>query len=58
MTAPRPEDARLRRDEPVVPRRTALLLVDVQNDTLNESVATSHPYFYQRCESVVLPNVG
>ena len=57
MTAPRPEDARLRRDCPVVPRRTALLLVDVQNDTHNERFATSHPYFYRRCESVVLPNL-
>lgn len=57
MAGPRPEDRLLRRDRPVVARRTALLLVDVQNDSFNERLAAAHPWYAERVRGLVLPNL-
>ncbi len=50
-------DQNLRRERPFEPESTALLLIDVQNDTWNDSLARTLPYFYERGRDLVLPNL-
>ena len=53
----RPEDAALRRDRPLYPKRTCLLLVDAQNHVWNPEVARRIPYFDAVVRDTVLPNL-
>lgn len=57
MAEPTGADAGLSRDRPIDLRRTALLLVDVQNGTFNEELQSKHPYFYEVGRDVVVPNL-
>lgn len=57
MTGRRPEKPPQRRARPIDPGRTALLLIDVQNQVFNESERERHPYFYTRVKDLVLPNL-
>ncbi len=57
MTESRPEALPQRRDRPVDPARTALVLIDVQNMVFNEGQRANHPYFYARVSDSVLPNL-
>ena len=57
MASPTAAPDRLTRDRPIDPRRTALLLVDVQNGSFNDGESTQHPYFHQVGCDVVLPNL-
>ena len=47
----------LTRDRPIEPRRTALLLVDVQNWVVNDRQAAIRPEFAAALEATVLPNL-
>jgi nicotinamidase-related amidase len=47
----------LTRDRPIEPRRTALLLVDVQNWVVNDRQAAIRPEFAAAVEATVLPNL-
>jgi nicotinamidase-related amidase len=53
----RPEDAALTRERPLDPKRTCLLLVDVQNHVWNAEVAERHPEFDRTLRHAVLPNL-
>ena len=55
---PRPEDARLTRSRPIDPRRTALLIIDVQNWVLDPSKHPPRPEFYEDARRIVIPNLG
>ena len=57
MARPTAAPERLTRDQPIDPRRTALLLVDVQNGSFNDGESTRHPYFHQVGRDVVIPNL-
>ena len=57
-SAPRPEDARLTRLRPIEPRRTALLIIDVQNWVLDPSKHPPRPEFYEDAQRIVIPNLG
>lgn len=45
------------RDHPVDPRRTALLLIDVQNGIFNDGEHAKRPYFYESARDTVIPNL-
>ena len=47
----------LTRDTLINPRRTALLLVDVQNSEITEDVQRDLPWYYNEVECRVLPNI-
>lgn len=47
----------LTRIRPFDPTRTALLLVDVQNDVWQPSMASTLPYFHSQVTETVLPNL-
>jgi nicotinamidase-related amidase len=47
----------LTRDRPIKPRRTALLLVDVQNGVVNDRQAAIRPEFDAAVRATVLPNM-
>jgi nicotinamidase-related amidase len=47
----------LRRDRPIDPKRTALLMVDVQNWVVNDHQAAIRPEFYAAVRATVLPNM-
>jgi nicotinamidase-related amidase len=47
----------LTREQPFDRDTTALLLIDVQNHTFNDDLGRTHPYFYDRVRSIVLPNL-
>ena len=47
----------LTRDRPIEPRRTALLLVDVQNWVVNDRQVAIRPEFAAAVEATVLPNL-
>lgn len=47
----------LTREQPFDRDTTALLLIDVQNHTFNDDLGPTHPYFYDRVRSIVLPNL-
>jgi len=48
---------RLSRERPFEWRRTALLLIDVQNAVVNDKVAKRYPDFVARTRSLVIPNL-
>lgn len=54
----RPADAALRRDVPVEPGATALLLVDVQNLEISDAIRRQHPAFVTDLEARVVPNIA
>ncbi|HEX4260771.1 MAG TPA: isochorismatase family cysteine hydrolase [Acetobacteraceae bacterium] len=45
------------RDRPIVPARSALFIVDVQNGTFNDAEAERHPEFHAAARDIVLPNL-
>jgi nicotinamidase-related amidase len=45
------------RDRPIDPKRTALLLIDVQNGIWNDAERAKRPYFYETARDVVIPNL-
>jgi nicotinamidase-related amidase len=45
------------RDRPIEPRRTALLLVDVQNWVVNDRQAAIRPEFDAAVRAMALPNM-
>ena len=49
--------ARLTRDRPIEPQRTALLLVDVQNWVVNDRQASIRPEFDAAVRATALPNM-
>lgn len=51
------ENNALTRIRPFDPMRTALLLVDVQNDVWQPSMASTLPYFHSQVTEIVLPNL-
>ncbi len=53
----RPRDRGLSRLRPTDPERTALLVVDVQNATFNDSQATVRPEFFAQARDAVIPNL-
>jgi nicotinamidase-related amidase len=53
----RADDAKLTRDRPFDPKRTALLLIDTQNIVWNPDVAMRHPYFDEQLRAKVVPNL-
>lgn len=53
----READRLLKRERPFDPVRTALLLVDVQNEVWQPGMSTTHPYFHSRVSDTVLPNL-
>lgn len=53
----RAQDRFLSRDRPVDPARTALLVVDVQNEVFSERQRERNPYFYGQARTRVLPNL-
>lgn len=55
---PRPADAGLRRDLPIEPVATALLLVDVQNLEISDRIRREHPAFVDDLETRVVPNIA
>lgn len=57
MNKPREMDFRLTRERPLDPTRTALLVVDVQNEVLEEASATANAYFQAEARERVLPNL-
>jgi nicotinamidase-related amidase len=56
VNKPRETD-RLTRTRPLDPKRTALLVVDVQNVVLEEASATANAYFQTEAREHVLPNL-
>jgi nicotinamidase-related amidase len=46
------------RDVPFSPGRCALLVIDVQNATYNESGRTQRPYFHDQASRTVIPNIA
>lgn len=57
LTTPREADRALSRVRPFDPARTALLLIDVQNQVFNAQVRDSNPYFHARVAQTVIPNL-
>src|SRR5262245_56586217 len=53
----RAADRGLTRDRPILPERTALLLVDVQNAVVNDAQAAIRPEFHAAVRDRVLPNL-
>ncbi|MEQ8816847.1 MAG: isochorismatase family cysteine hydrolase [Thalassobaculum sp.] len=53
-----PAAAGLRRDVPVEPAATALLLVDVQNLEIGDAIRRAHPAFVADLEARVVPNIA
>jgi nicotinamidase-related amidase len=51
-------DANLRRNVPIEPGATALLLVDVQNLEIGEVTRRDHPAFVDDLEKRVIPNIA
>ena len=51
-------DEGLRRDVPVEPAATALLLVDVQNLEIGDAIRCAHPAFVADLEARVVPNIA
>ncbi len=47
----------LTRERPLVPERTALLIVDVQNATFNAAQNDIRPEFYRTARDIVVPNL-
>jgi nicotinamidase-related amidase len=45
------------RDQPVEPRATALIVIDVQNQTMEEQKQVRNSYFLNQLTAVVLPNL-
>lgn len=58
LSSQRPRDARLRRDTPIDPPATALLVVDVQNLEISEPIRRDHPVFVADLEGRVVPNIA
>jgi nicotinamidase-related amidase len=54
----RPRDRDLTRDRPLVPARTALLVVDVQNQTFNDAQEVIRPEFFFGARDRVIPNIA
>ncbi|MCW3477057.1 cysteine hydrolase family protein [Limobrevibacterium gyesilva] len=48
----------LTRDRPVLPARTALLVVDVQNGTFNDAQRAIRPEFFHAARDTVIPNLA
>ncbi|MGF1624249.1 MAG: cysteine hydrolase family protein [Alphaproteobacteria bacterium] len=46
------------RHAPVEPRRTALLLIDVQKGIFHPGAATTRPYFHHSAATVAVPNMA
>mmetsp|Transcript_27248 Transcript_27248/g.38025 ORF Transcript_27248/g.38025 Transcript_27248/m.38025 type:complete len:230 (+) Transcript_27248:155-844(+) len=46
------------RNRSIDPRKTALLIIDVQNLTFNDNERRRRPWFWNRAESVVIPNIA
>ncbi|MEO1056938.1 MAG: isochorismatase family cysteine hydrolase [Actinomycetota bacterium] len=46
------------RDRPIEPRRTALLVIDVQQATWSDTDAQARPAYHRRMRNVVLPNLA
>jgi len=46
------------RNRSLDPRKTALLIIDVQNLTFNDEERTRRPWFWNRAENIVIPNIG
>lgn len=57
MAEIRAQDRLLSRDRPVEPTRTALLVIDVQNEVFNERQREQNPYFHEQARTRVLPNL-
>jgi nicotinamidase-related amidase len=53
----RPRDQGLSRDRKLLPGRTALLVVDVQNFTFNDAQRALRPEFYTAARDLVIPNL-
>jgi nicotinamidase-related amidase len=51
-------DTPLRRDVPIEPAATALLLVDVQNLEISDPIRREHPAFVADLETRVVPNIA
>ncbi|WP_342361485.1 isochorismatase family cysteine hydrolase [Terrarubrum flagellatum] len=56
--SPRPQDVRLRRETPIEPTASALLIVDVQNLEIAKPVRRDHPAFVADLEARVVPNIA
>jgi nicotinamidase-related amidase len=54
---PLPRDRGLTRARPVDPARSALLIVDVQNATFNETQEAKRPEFFHAARATVIPNL-
>jgi len=54
---PRAKDGAIGRDRPFDAKRTALLIVDVQNATFNEAQREIRPEFYAAARDTVIPNL-
>jgi nicotinamidase-related amidase len=57
MSAPRPQDVYSSRTLPIVPSRTALLVIDAQNWVMDEEKRQPRPSFYEDARQVVIPNL-
>mmetsp|Transcript_19588 Transcript_19588/g.31094 ORF Transcript_19588/g.31094 Transcript_19588/m.31094 type:complete len:217 (-) Transcript_19588:140-790(-) len=49
---------RYSRNRSLDPRKTALLIIDVQNLTFNDEERTRRPWFWNRAENIVIPNIA
>lgn len=47
----------LRRDAPIDPRRTAILVIDAQNWVMDEENRQPRPQFYEDARKIVIPNI-
>lgn len=52
----RGSDAQLTRDRRIVPAKTAVLLVDVQNFEITEEVQAAYPEYYRQLRDTAVPN--
>lgn len=46
------------RDLPLVPERTAIIVIDAQNGLLDDGTPEERPYFQHRLHEVALPNIA
>ncbi len=53
----RARDRGLTRERPLEPARTALLVIDVQNQVFNDAIREKKPFFHERVRTIVLPNL-
>ena len=57
MSAPRPQDVYDSRVRPLVPARTALLVIDLQNWVMDDEKRQPRPEFYADARAIVIPNL-